>query len=59
MDKDGNLMYMVFRKDYSSHKQYPLELLDNKKRHVVGAGINTRDYEESGYRLWWKPVPMY
>ncbi|WP_302222198.1 IMP dehydrogenase [Acidaminococcus timonensis] len=46
VDKNGNLMYMVFRKDYSSHKQYPLELLDNKKRHVVGAGINTRDYEE-------------
>lgn len=46
IDKEGNLMYMVFRKDYSTHKQYPLELLDNKKRHVVGAGINTRDYEE-------------
>lgn len=46
IDKDGNLMYMVFRKDYSSHKQYPLELLDSKKRHVVGAGINTRDYAE-------------
>lgn len=46
IDKNGNLMYMVFRKDYSTHKQYPLELLDDKKRHVVGAGINTRDYEE-------------
>ena len=46
IDKEGNLMYMVFRKDYSTHKQYPLELLDNKKRHVVGAGINTRDYEQ-------------
>ena len=46
VDKNGNLMYMVFRKDYSSHKQYPLELLDNKKRHVVGVGINTRDYEQ-------------
>ena len=46
VDKEGNLMYMVFRKDYSSHKQYPLELLDAKKRHVVGAGINTRDYEQ-------------
>jgi IMP dehydrogenase len=46
IDKNGNLMYMVFRKDYSTHKQYPLELLDNQKRHVVGAGINTRDYEE-------------
>jgi len=37
---------MVFRKDYVSHKEYPLELLDDKKRHVVGAGINTRDYAE-------------
>ena len=46
IDKEGNLMYMVFRKDYSTHKQYPLELLDNQKRHVVGDGINTRDYEQ-------------
>ena len=46
IDKEGNLMYMVFRKDYSTHKQYPLELLDSQKRHVVGAGINTRDYEQ-------------
>ncbi len=46
IDKEGNLMYMVFRKDYSTHKQYPLELLDNQKRHVVGAGINPRDYEQ-------------
>ena len=46
IDKEGNLMYVVFRKDYSTHKQYPLELLDNQKRHVVGAGINTRDYEQ-------------
>ena len=46
IDKEGNLMYMVFRKDYSTHKQYPLELLDNQKRHVVGAGSNTRDYEQ-------------
>lgn len=46
IDKSGHLLYMVFRKDYSTHKQYPLELLDDQKRHVVGAGINTRDYEE-------------
>ena len=26
------------------HKDNPLELLDNKKRYLVGAGINTRDY---------------
>ena len=46
IDDDGRLLYMVFRKDYVSHKEYPLELLDDKKRHVVGAGINTRDYAE-------------
>ena len=46
IDDDGRLLYMVFRKDYSSHKEYPLELLDEKKRHIVGAGINTRDYAE-------------
>ena len=36
----------MFRKDYDSHKGNPLELLDGQKRYVVGAGINTRDYEE-------------
>ena len=46
IDDEGRLLYMVFRKDYISHKEYPLELLDAKKRHVVGAGINTRDYAE-------------
>ena len=46
VDDDGNLMYFVFRKDYSQHKDNPLELLDNQKRYIVGAGINTRDYAE-------------
>lgn len=41
---DGKLCYMVFRKDYDSHKQNPNELLDSHKRYIVGAGINTRDY---------------
>ena len=44
IDADQHLMYFVFRKDYSSHKKNPLELLDAKKRYLVGAGINTRDY---------------
>ena len=43
---DGHLVSFVFRKDYDSHKGNPLELLDSQKRYVVGAGINTRDYEE-------------
>ena len=46
VDDDGRMLYMVFRKDYATHKEYPLELLDSKKRHIVGAGINTRDYAE-------------
>ncbi len=44
--KEGNLCYFVFRKDYAFHKENPLELLDSQKRYMVGAGINTRDYEE-------------
>ena len=44
VDDEDHLMYFVFRKDYSSHKENPLELLDEKKRYLVGAGINTRDY---------------
>ncbi len=46
VDANGNLMYFVFRKDYSAHKDNPLEMLDSKKRFMVGAGINTRDYKE-------------
>ncbi len=45
VDKDGSLCYFVFRKDYSEHKENVGELLDPQKRYVVGAGINTRDYE--------------
>ena len=45
IDKEGHLRYFVFRKDYDSHKANTLELLDSQKRYVVGAGINTRDYE--------------
>ena len=45
IDKNGCLKYFVFRKDYSQHKENPQELLDKEKRYVVGAGINTRDYE--------------
>ncbi|HEY5562404.1 MAG TPA: IMP dehydrogenase [Clostridiaceae bacterium] len=46
IDEKQNLLYFVFRKDYEEHKQNPLELLDSKKRLMVGAGINTRDYKE-------------
>ena len=44
--EEGNMKYFVFRKDYEDHKENPNELLDDHKRYVVGAGINTRDYAE-------------
>ena len=46
VDENDHLMYFVFRKDYASHKANPLELLDQEKRYLVGAGINTRDYAQ-------------
>ncbi len=46
VDENDHLMYFVFRKDYASHKANPLELLDDEKRYLVGAGINTRDYAQ-------------
>lgn len=46
LDDEQRLVSFVFRKDYDSHKSNPLELLDESKRYVVGAGINTRDYAE-------------
>ena len=45
VDDNGRLLYFVFRKDYAQHKENPLELLDSKKSYMVGAGINTKDYE--------------
>ncbi|MGE5678003.1 MAG: IMP dehydrogenase [Pseudomonadota bacterium] len=46
IDNEQRLQYFVFRKDYDDHKENPYELLDKNKRLIVGAGINTRDYEE-------------
>lgn len=46
VDEDGKLAYLVFRKDYDSHKENKNELLDSHKSYIVGAGINTRDYAE-------------
>ena len=46
IDENRRLVSFVFRKDYEAHKENPTELLDSSKRYVVGAGINTRDYEQ-------------
>ena len=44
VDMDDHLMYFVFRKDYDERKEYPNSLMDDEKRYMVGAGINSRDY---------------
>lgn len=46
VNKNQELVYLVFRKDYDTHKQNENELIDGSKRYMTGAGINTRDYEE-------------
>ena len=46
VDDNQRLVYMVFRKDYTDNKENELELIDDRKRYIVGAGINTRDYAE-------------
>ena len=44
IDKQQHLVCFVFRKDYDMHKENPYEMLDEQKRFMVGAGINSRDY---------------
>lgn len=46
VDKKNRLKYFVFRRDFDSHATYPNGLLDEQKRYLVGAGVNTRDYEK-------------
>ena len=46
LDENDNLEHLVFRKDYEERKNNPDSLLDDNKRYIVGAGINTRDYAE-------------
>lgn len=46
VDANQRLTAFVFRKDYEAHKTNTNELLDPSKRYIVGAGVNTRDYEE-------------
>ena len=46
LDNAGRLSSFVFRKDYDNHKANLLGLFDDKKRYLVGAGVNTHDYAE-------------
>ncbi|MBR3706387.1 MAG: IMP dehydrogenase [Firmicutes bacterium] len=46
IDENQRLTHFVFRKDYDTHKSNPNEILDSQKRYIVGAGVNTRDFEQ-------------
>ncbi len=46
VDQEHRLVSLVFRKDSDAHRRNPNELVDEDKRLLVGAGINTRDYRE-------------
>jgi IMP dehydrogenase len=46
IDEDQKLHYFVFRKDYEDQRENPYQLIDTNKKLLVGAGINTRDYNE-------------
>jgi len=46
IDDVGNLKSLVFRKDYHMHTGNRNEMLDEHKRYMVGAGVNTVDYKE-------------
>lgn len=46
IDGEQRLISLVFRKDYDTNKKNENELIDESKRYMVGAGINTRDYTE-------------
>lgn len=46
VDDEDRLLYLVFRKDIRNHLDNPDELLDEHKRYMTTAAINTHDYEQ-------------
>lgn len=42
--EDGRLASLVLRRDYEMHKRFASESVDEHKRFLVAAGINTRDF---------------
>lgn len=45
-ETDRKLKYLVFKKDWLKHSENPNEIVDDKKRLLVGAGLNTKDYQQ-------------
>lgn len=46
VNRSGILESLVLRRDYALHKRFRNSSLDEKKRLIVAAGINTHDYRE-------------
>jgi len=46
VDEQNKLLYLVFRKDIRDHLDNPDEVLDEHKRLLTTASINTHDYEK-------------
>ncbi len=46
VDNEGKLRYLVFRKDIRDHLDNPMQVVDDKKRLLIGAAINTHDYRD-------------
>ena len=46
VDKDGKIVYVVFKKDVDEHLQHPYAMMDASKRYMGGDAVNTVDYEE-------------
>jgi IMP dehydrogenase len=46
VDENDKLLYLVFRKDIRDHLDNPHEALDEHKRLLTTAAINTHDYEQ-------------
>ena len=46
IDERRHLRHLVFRRDYDDHRENPDELIDDEKRLMVGAGINSHDYRD-------------
>ena len=56
VDAEGNLVYMVFRKDYDSHKKNANELLDKPTRAMWSALASTPAIMPSACPHWSRPA---
>ncbi|MCK5852424.1 IMP dehydrogenase [bacterium] len=45
VDEEDRLKYLVFRKDIRNHLNNPMEVVDEHKRLLTAAAINTHDFE--------------